>query len=280
MRIASILAVFFFVGCQDKTPETSQTGGFDTPRLAIPDSNLPDAYIIDWSPPDPPEPDMSREEQCSLLTSNQVEEYCICYPDCCDQQRWYCPPNPLQTIDVMEVVVEVCNEQKEPCIYGTDEDCPPPEILSQSECRTQWECPPGTSGEILEWFQCQLEDGTLGRQQVICDKGNLLHLPCQPCEEELCNGLDDDCDGGLDEGRFPCATACGEGQGFCVNQEIVGCDAPSESEERCNFEDDDCDGNVDEGQRNACDDCGIIPPDVCDGEDNDCDGDIDEDVVS
>jgi len=179
----------------------------------------------------------------------------------------------------MQVIVEVCDENKVPCVYGIDEECPPPEILSQSECITQWECPPGTSGEIIEWFECQLEDGTLGRQQVLCNKGNLLHLPCRPCNPEECNGEDDDCDGGIDEGRFPCETECGEGWGFCIESEIVDCNADTPSEERCNFEDDDCDGEVDEGQRNACDSCGPVPLDICDGEDNDCDDLIDEELI-
>jgi len=179
----------------------------------------------------------------------------------------------------MEVIVEVCDENRNPCVYGREETCPPPEILHQGECLTQWECPPGTSGEFIEWFECQLEDGTLGRQQVFCNKGNLLHMPCRPCNPEECNGEDDDCDGGIDEGRFPCATICGEGWGFCVEQQVVDCTAATPGEERCNFEDDDCDGEVDEGQRNACNQCGPLLSDICDGDDNDCDGIVDEELI-
>ena len=79
--------------------------------------------------------------------------------------------------------------------------------------------------------------------------------------EELCNGLDDDCDGAVDEGL---RSACGE------------CGAtPAEV---CNGLDDDCDGAVDEGVTLAC---GVCPgeeadTEACDGFDNDCDGAVDE----
>ena len=269
-----LLAVF---GCSDKDINQDVE---NPPRLLIDDAApAPDAYLIDWQAPTPPDQGLTPEQICQQTDFSQVEEYCRCYPQCCDTQRWYCPPNPAQTIDVMQVVVEICDENKTPCTYGLDPECPPPQILQRSDCFTQWECPPGTSGEFIEWFECQLEDGTFGRQQVLCNKGNLLHLPCRPCGDEICNGEDDDCDGGVDEGRFACQTECGAGWGFCVDQQVVDCNAARPSEERCNFLDDDCDGDVDEGQRNQCDSCGPIPLDICDGVDNDCDNSTDEDLI-
>jgi len=270
MRI--LLALLLFASCTDVVPEQLDRGA----GLVAPDAIPPDAYLLDWSPPII---DMSREEICETIPSSQVQEYCSCYPQCCDRQRWYCPPNAHQTIDVMEVIVETCGEDRTPCVYGQDEECPPPEILFRGDCHTQWECPPGTSGEFIRWFECQLEDGTIGRQQIICDKGNLTHLPCRPCDPESCDSEDNDCDNLVDEGFFPCETLCGTGIGLCIEGEVVQCNADQPGEERCNFEDDDCDGLIDEGQRNACDDCGPVPPDACDGQDNDCDGFTDEELA-
>ena len=269
--------------CNDSTTTQSALGEPDAGRLILgqPDATPePDARLIESQPPPPPpEPELTREERCAQTPIEETQAYCGCYPECCDRQRWYCPPNPRQTIDVMQVILEICDENKRPCNFGVDPECPPPQIISQSECITQWECPPGTSGEFIRWFECQLEDGTLGRQQIICDKGSLRHMPCRPCGEEACDGEDNDCDNLIDEGFFECETACGQGLGLCVEGEVVQCNAETPAEERCNFEDDDCDGNIDEGQRNACDQCGPLQPDICDGEDNDCDGTVDEELV-
>ncbi len=81
--------------------------------------------------------------------------------------------------------------------------------------------------------------------------------------EEQCNGVDDDCDGRVDEGT---RNACGQ----CGADPI----------ERCNGIDDDCDGAVDEGSFNACGTCGPAPAEVCNDRDDDCDGETDEGVLN
>jgi hypothetical protein len=285
MKYIAFLFLAFLFACEDEGYKNSKIGSEDSqPRLATNSQDasrsLSDVYLLNPDPPPtPPEPDLTREERCAQTSIRETQAYCSCYPDCCSRQRWYCPPNPQQTIDVMQVILEVCDENKVPCEFGTDPDCPPPEVISQSECVTQWECPPGTSGEFIRWFECQLGDGSLGQQQIICDKGSLRHLPCRPCDQEVCDTEDNDCDNLIDEGFFDCQTACGPGVGLCVEGEVVECNAAQPGEERCNFEDDDCDGQVDEGQRNVCDTCGPVPADTCDGEDNDCDEVVDEDLV-
>jgi hypothetical protein len=75
---------------------------------------------------------------------------------------------------------------------------------------------------------------------------------CQPMNKavnpgvmEVCNNLDDDCDGDVDERIRP---TCGEG--WC-RREAPGCDVQyclpgTPVKEKCNFLDDDCDGETDE----------------------------------
>lgn len=69
-----------------------------------------------------------------------------------------------------------------------------------------------------------------------------------PISPELCNGLDDDADGMLDEGIAPrtCGAGACVGTVRCTDGEFPVCVPPPGSVERCNGEDDDCDGAVDE----------------------------------
>lgn len=117
-------------------------------------------------------------------------------------------------------------------------------------------------------------------------------MPGGDCSDEQCNGVDDDCDGAVDETGCSCnvvgdATCYGgpiatRGVGQCSDG-TRGCDPQGEFWAECEgwqgpgFElcatgaDEDCDGSVDE----ACSGCG--PEEVCgDATDDDCDGFVDE----
>ncbi|MBU1430590.1 thrombospondin type 3 repeat-containing protein [Myxococcota bacterium] len=155
---------------------------------------------------------------------------------------------------------EVCN--------GVDDDCD------------------GLVDNGLDLRPCQTDlPGVCAQGVEICDAGGVVL--CEPSvqpSEELCDGLDNDCDGLTDEdlSGAPCPTGapgrCAVGALTCLMGEVV-CSPNAEAvAEVCNGADDDCDGVIDNGLRNACGACGPALPDDCDGEDNDCDGEIDEDA--
>jgi hypothetical protein len=104
----------------------------------------------------------------------------------------------------------------------------------------------GPNGEVLNSMAC-------GEQT--CNACGT----CGPAPPETCNGVDDDCNGSVDEGLTNACGACG--------------DVPPET---CNGVDDDCDESIDEGLTNACGTCGDAPQETCNEADDDCDGSIDE----
>lgn len=70
---------------------------------------------------------------------------------------------------------------------------------------------------------------------------------------EVCDGLDNDCDGKVDEDLTrACSTACGAGSETCHAGTWEGCDAPQPTAEVCDGDDNDCDGEVDEDDSGMC----------------------------
>jgi hypothetical protein len=89
------------------------------------------------------------------------------------------------------------------------------------------------------------------------------------CVPEACDGLDNDCDGVVDEEAATVGLACPTGEGACSRAGVRACTdgllvcvaPPLDVDEACNNEDDDCDGLVDEGldlvaDRDNCGVCG------------------------
>ena len=163
----------------------------------------------------------------------------------------------------------------------------------------------------------------LGLTECSADgKGVTCNLGNAPVAPEVCNGIDDDCNGMIDDGLGPdhgVGVDCGiQGQGCqkgvtaCVGGKIVCNSTASPTPEVCNGLDDDCNGVIDDGSfpgvgtSCVCDDLdpakvgvgecrggrlvckgaeglkcdGCVGPaaEICDGKDNDCDGVSDRDA--
>ncbi|HUS29267.1 MAG TPA: vWA domain-containing protein [Kofleriaceae bacterium] len=83
---------------------------------------------------------------------------------------------------------------------------------------------------------------------------------------ETCDGLDNDCDGKVDEDLTrACSNACGAGTETCHAGNWEGCTAPpaSASTEVCDGVDNDCDGQTDEPGADLCDNGDVCDDGMC-----------------
>ena len=141
---------------------------------------------------------------------------------------------------------------------------------------------------------------------------------CIPTSEEICDNVDNDCNGMVDENAMGVGDACGDatppcsiGVKECVGG-VLGCTGVEPEAETCDGVDNNCDGTADEADPGGGGPCGTnegecvagiercvggaiqcigssgmpedpMPPDepetLCDGKDNDCDGTLDDGIV-
>ena len=180
--------------------------------------------------------------------------------------------------------VELCDGKDNNCFLGVDEGFKDSDLDGYKDC-------------------VDPDDDNDGEPDVFdCAPVNPL---VYPGATEVCNKVDDDCDGKVDDGLG--SITCGFGEckhtsPICKDGALQMCNPfDGASVEKCDALDNDCDGMTDEdlgsttcgvgqcqhtvsncmdGQKVVCDPLAGASQDLCDGLDNDCDGSIDEDLGS
>ncbi len=211
-------------------------------------------------------------DACAGLTDNDGDGF-LAPADCDDNDDTVYPGAP-----------ELCDNQDNDCDGQTDDGNP------------------GGGGACGTGQPGLCAAGTLS-----CQGGSLQCVPTNPPGLEICNALDDDCDGQTDEGvgGAPCGTGqpgvCAAGTLQCQSGTLVCTANVQPSTEVCNTLDDDCDGTADEGNPGSGGSCttglagacaagtyrclgGSVTcepnsspnPETCNGVDDDCDGSTDE----
>lgn len=166
----------------------------------------------------------------------------------CAQGVWDCK-NGVETCYVTAMKgFESCNNIDDDCDGVVDNDVP----------GTGFDCGTGYLGVCAQ--------GT-----ITCVAGKIDCFPITPSSMEKCNGIDDDCDGTIDDdnpgGNIVCDTGkagdCALGTTACSNG-VLTCNSNSSGVmEVCNGLDDNCDGTIDEGNPEGGVACGCNGTRVC-----------------
>jgi hypothetical protein len=195
-----------------------------------------------------------------------------------------------------------------PCSAGTPESA---EICDDKDNDCDNQVDEGCDKDADDYCDANLK---VEGNPSVCPKGggdcNDSVQTANPAAQELCNGVDDNCNNQIDDGiaKETCGTGvCEHEVETCKNGQPVVCN-PKEgaTNEICDQKDNDCDGQVDEDVQNCCTpgqmaECSVnagectkgtwtcqasgnwgpcsgkMPePEKCDKKDNDCNGQVDD----
>jgi MYXO-CTERM domain-containing protein len=205
-----------------------------------------------------------KDDNCNGLIDEGVSNMCQTQDELTNPNN---PDNLLGTA-AKHCAVETCNCLDDNCNGLIDEGLPTNACGGPCGCAVPVEICDGIdnncNGEIDEGFNVGAACSNNG--VGACKRGGILQCtanglgtycdaPVVAPSPEICNGIDDNCDGLIDNGPLPgvgetCGSnlgACKAGVTACVNGKLVCNTVSMPKPEICNGIDDDCNGIIDDG---------------------------------
>jgi hypothetical protein len=240
-----------------------------------------------WACLEPEERDVPTDEVCNGLDDDgdgAVDEDLMCL-DADQDGDGFIEPDDCDDLDpsVNPEAAESCDGRDDDCDGEVDEGCTA--CVSDADCDDGEFCDGGEScvdGACIAIPGIPCDDGDPATMDV-CDEETDTCSYSVVCSEEICeNGLDDDCDGLVDEGCTACVSDadCDDGEfcdggescvdGACIAIPGIPCDdGDPATMDICDEEADTCSYSV------------VCSEEICgNGLDDDCDGLVDEECDS
>lgn len=195
------------------------------------------------------------DDNCDGIVDNNlvdVNRFCDTdRPGICADGRTFCDNGQLTCSPLRSPEQEVCN--------GLDDDCDG--LIDETQRMDE-----NNNFVVGIGTACTVPDaqGTCNIGERVCDpaRGGILCVSNNDPQDEICNGIDDNCDGQPDSGVVGLGEPCTAGFGVCQTLGVRVCDPFDATAAPI------CDNKPNEANAG---------PEICDYIDNNCDGQIDED---